>query len=610
MHDHLLSAGSCVHDLVAARAAAHPHRVALVSARGELTYGELLARADRLAAHLVDLGVDLDVPVGVFLERSPAFVVTALAVLRAGGNYVPLDPNYPATRLELMLAATAAPVVVTTDALADRLPASAATVVRLDEQTDQPATATERTPAAVGLAAPTFPRVHPDNLAYTMFTSGSTGVPKGVVIRHSGIVRLADDPRYLRLDDTEVVLHLSSISFDAATFEIWGALVNGARLVVGPPGPASVLEIGQLLRTYGVTTAFLTTGLFHLMVDERLDDLGGLRQLVTGGDLLSPARAERVRSAFPECRLVNGYGPTEVTTFTTCYDVPAEPADSFGVPIGQVIAKTWVRLLDADLRPVPDGTPGHLYAGGEGLARGYLGDPALTALRFVPDPWMPGRRMYATGDLAKRRPDGSLEFVGRVDQQVKRRGFRVEPAEIEEALRRDAQLRDAAVVPEGDGADGRVLVAYLVPRAPGPERGGLVAAVRDRLRAQLPDYMLPDQWAVLESFPLNANGKVDRRALVGTATARIEAADDAQEHTSATSAPQGETEAALAAIWRELFELDRVGRHDDFFELGGHSLLASRMVARVRASLGVEVPLVDVFDNPTVAEVAALIESA
>ena len=382
MHDHRRDAGPCVQDLVAARAAAHPHRVALVSANEELSYRELLARADRLAAHLVERGVDLDVPVGVFLERSPAFVVTALGVLRAGGNYVPLDPNYPPARLELMLEMTAAPVVVTTGALADRLPFRAVTVVRLDELIDRPSPSNW-----------TAPRVHPDNLGYTMFTSGSTGVPKGVVVRHAGIVRIAQDPTYVRLDDTEVVLHLSSISFDAATLEIWGALVNGARLVVGPPGPVSVLEIGALLRAHSVTTAFLTTGLFHLIVDERLEDLAGLRQLVTGGDQLSPARAERVRAAFPACRLVNAYGPTEVTTFTTCYDVPIGQGDGVGVPIGRPIAKTWVRLLDVDLQPVPDGSVGQLYAGGEGLARGYLGDPARTALRFVPDPWMPGERL-------------------------------------------------------------------------------------------------------------------------------------------------------------------------------------------------------------------------
>lgn len=609
MHDIRPEAGPTVHDLVASRVAAHPDRVALVSANGELTYGELLDRADRLAAHLADLGVGLDVPVGVFLERSTTFVVTVLAVLRAGGNYVPLDPHYPATRLELMLRATAAPVVVTTVGLAERLPTGAATVVQLDERTDVPIIAAATGPGTSSPAGWSAPRVHPDNLAYTMFTSGSTGVPKGVEVCHAGIVRLVDNPEHVRLDHTEVVLHLSSVSFDAATFEIWGALVNGARLVVGPAGPVSVSEIGALLHTHRVTTAFLTTGLFHLVVDERLEDLSGLRQLVTGGDQLSSARAERVRAAFPGCRLVNAYGPTEVTSFTTCYDVPADVADGPGVPIGRAIAKTWVRLLDADLQPVPDGTAGHLYAGGEGLARGYLGDAALTARRFVPDPWLPGQRMYATGDLARMRADGTLEFLGRADQQVKRRGFRVELGEIEDALRRDADLRDAVVIPDGDSADNRVLIAYLLPRASEPVSDALVAVVRDRLRGQLPDYMVPDGWAVLDAFPLNANGKVDRQALVGTAALRLDAAQETSEP-SALAAPQGETESALAEIWRELFELDQVGRHDDFFDLGGHSLLASRMVARVRAALGVDVPLVDVFDNPTVAEVAALIESA
>jgi acyl-coenzyme A synthetase/AMP-(fatty) acid ligase len=302
---------------------------------------------------------------------------------------------------------------------------------------------------------------------------------------------------------------------------------------------------------------------------------------------------------------VNGYGPTEVTTFTTCHVVPPEQEAGFSVPIGRPIRKTWIRLLDDSLEPVPDGAPGHLYAGGGGLARGYLGDPALTAERFIPDPWSSGQRLYFTGDLARRRSDGAIEFLGRADQQIKKRGFRVEPAEIEEALRRDPHLRDAAVVPEGDTADERLLVAYVVPRTPAAARRELVPVTRSRLRGRLPKYLIPDQWVVLDAFPLTANGKVDRRALADVSAARVDTREAARDGLD----PQTEVERALAAIWRTIFQVDWVGRHDDFFELGGHSLLASRMISRARSTIGIEVPLTAVFDHPTVAQMAELIEN-
>ncbi len=590
-----MSDQTCIHDLVAAQASAHPERVALTSAGEQLTYGELDQRAERLADRLAGLGVGPDVPVGVFLERSTEFVATILAILKAGGNYVPLDPNYPRARLELMIERTAPLVIVTTAALAPRLPVSATGVLALEELTGEPDAADRRR----------RPRVHPDNLAYTMFTSGSTGVPKGVCVRHSGVVRLVRDPDYVRLDERESVLHLSSTSFDAATFEIWGALANGARLVIGPPGNASVLEIAALLREQRVTTAFFTTGLFHLLVDECLEDLSGLRQIVAGGDVMSPSRARRLMRVLPGCRLVNAYGPTEVTTFTTCHVVDAEHDDGYAVPIGRPIDDTWVRVLDENLEPVAAGVPGYLYAGGGGVARGYLGDPALTAERFVPDPWSTGQRLYFTGDLARSLPDGSIEFLGRGDQQVKKRGFRVEPAEIEEALRLDPLLRDAAVVAEGDSAEDRMLVAYVVAASAGIDAGQLLAAVRTHLRDRLPDYLIPDRWAVVDGLELDANGKVDRRALAAAATAR-----EPLDADSAAGELRGAAEIELAAIWRELFKLPAVGRHDDFFELGGHSLLASRMVSRMRSTMGIEVPLTVIFDYPTVAQVAELIERA
>jgi len=560
-----------VHHLVAARTRAHPDRVAVVAGTTTLTYGGLDDTAARLAGRLVDLGVTPGDAVGVFLPRSADFVVAVLAVLKAGGHYVPLDPDYPAARLALMLDAVRAPVVITGAGLTP--PAHAGAVLRVDD-----------------LGDPLPPRTaHPDDLAYTMFTSGSTGVPKGVAVRHRGVVRLVRDPGCVSLDETDTVLHLSSPSFDAATFDIWGALANGAKLVVAPAGRPSVVEIGALLRRHAVTTVFFPTGLFHLMVDERLADLAHVRQVVVGGDVLSAAHSRTLVRALPSCRLVNGYGPTEVTTFTTFHEVRPDQSGTTPVPIGRPLARTRVLVLDHDLAPVPAGATGQLFAGGDGLARGYL-DPALTAERFVPDPWLPGQRLYATGDLARRTADGDFEYLGRVDRQVKKRGYRVEPGEVEVVLRADEGVRDAAVTIDGDTADTRRLIAYVV--------GDDVAGVRDRVREVLPDHLVPDVWVALTSLPLNENGKVDRAALPAP---DLHGGDD--------DVLSGE-ESTIAGIWQDILELTRVGRHDDFFDLGGHSLLANRIVSRVRRSLGVDLPLSAVFDHPTVAGLAEVVRGS
>ncbi|MFI9815103.1 non-ribosomal peptide synthetase [Saccharothrix variisporea] len=556
-----------VHTLVAAAATAHPSRIAVVSSERSLTYGELDARANGLAARLVASGVRPGDPVGVFLHRSAEFVLAALAVLKAGGHYVPLDPEYPAARLEYMLGAVSSPVVVTVGSLAGRVPGP---VVLLDELPEP--------------ADPVDVAVHPDDLAYVMFTSGSTGKPKGVAVTHRGIVRLVREPGCVSLDG-ETMLHLSSPSFDAATFDIWGALANGGRLVVAPAGKASVAEIGEWVRSHGVTTAFFPTGLFHLVVDEGVAALEGLRQVVVGGDVLSAAHARRFLAAMPGCRLVNGYGPTEVTTFTTFHDV--RPVDG-PVPIGTPLNRTYVRVLDDDLQPAVEG---QLFAGGDGVARGYVGDPALTAQRFVPDPWVPGGRLYATGDLVRETPDG-LEFLGRIDGQVKKRGYRVEPGEVEAALRDDPAVRDAVVVATGDRADTRRLEAFLVLSGP-------LAEVRERMAEVLPEYLVPDVWVELPVLPLTPNGKVDRAALVSQPRG-----SSSVEPPSTEEPPLTETETVIAEIWREVLDVESVGRHDDFFALGGHSLIANRIVSRMRRTLGVDVRLVAVFDHPTVAGLA------
>ncbi|WP_328303154.1 non-ribosomal peptide synthetase [Streptomyces sp. NBC_00435] len=593
-----------VHELFTRHAFLTPDRVALTTPGGDLTYGALNARADRLADLLIAAGAGHNAAVGVLLERSAEFVIAVLAVLKAGCCYVPLDPEYPAARLSLMVEAAGVELLVSRGALPDRIPGCAAPVLDIDA-----ATAPD---GASGVMPGPVLRVHPDDLAYVMFTSGSTGTPKAVAIPHSGLVRLVDRPGYVDLDEDEVLAAVSSPSFDASTFEIWGALANGARLVVGPPGPLSASEVGALLREEGVTCAWLTAGLFNVMVDECLDDLAGLRQLLSGGDIMSPVQARRFLEAAPRCRLINGYGPTEATTFTTCHTVTLTDTRGPRIPVGKPIDGTWTVILDEDLEPVPAGTPGTLYAAGLGLARGYLGDPELTAQRFVPDPTGCGGRIYNTGDLALRRPDGTIEFLGRADQQIKKRGFRVEPLEIEEALREDPLLRDAAVVLEGARSDDSALVAHLVldsgAGAPAAEVREVINAVRARLRERLPAYMVPDRFAVTDALPLNPNGKVDRRALSAAASAAPGAADvvDAADAADALTG----TESALIAIWTEILEAHGIGRDSDFFELGGQSFQASRMTARMRTRLGVDVPLAAVFEYPTPALLAEVIDRA
>ncbi|GIF39314.1 non-ribosomal peptide synthetase [Actinoplanes xinjiangensis] len=571
----------CVHELFAGHALATPDRVAVTCDGTDVTYGELDARAGRLAGRLHATGVRRDEAVGVLLERSVDFVVAVLGILKAGGCYVPLDPGYPAARLTAMIEVAGARTLLAHGPL----DGYDGTVLDVE---DRP-----------GPAAPAA-HVHPDDVAYLMFTSGSTGVPKGVAVRHAGIVRLVDDPDYVHLGPDEVIAQLSTVSFDASTFEMWGALANGGRLVIAPPGALSPAELAGLLHRERVTTAWLTAGLFNVMVDECLNGLLGLRQLLTGGDVMSPQRARRFLQQAPDCRLINGYGPTEVTTFTTCHTVTLADTTRPRIPIGRPISGTRVEILDDRYRPVPVGVPGFLYAGGPGVSRGYLGDPALTAERFIPDPWAYGQRLYATGDLATYRPDGAIEFLGRADHQFKKRGFRVEPAEIEDVLRRDPLVKDAAVTLAGSGTDDATLIACVVPAGTDAD---LVTGLRLRLREHLPEHLMPDRFVTVGALPLTPNGKVDRTALTALATGTT-------TPSGTPTGPHTGTEAALAEIWSELLTQAGVTRDDDFFDLGGQSLQAARMVSRIRTRFGVALTVRTVFDNPTVAELAHRIDHA
>ncbi|NNJ08436.1 amino acid adenylation domain-containing protein, partial [Streptomyces sp. PKU-MA01144] len=577
-------------ELFAARAAAHPDAVAVAYGDGEVTYRELDERANRLAHHLVSLGAGPGASVGLFLERGAHAVTALLATLKAGAAYVPLDPGYPADRLAYMIEDASVGLLVTEEGTRDRLPESAARTVDLDRD----ASAVAARPATAPAPGP-----GPEHVAYVMYTSGSTGTPKGVLVPHRAVVRLVHEATYTDVGPGDTVAQFASLSFDASTFEVWAALLRGARLAVHPQGLPSTAELGRFLKKGGVTHLWLTAGLFHQVADDDPGTFSGLRQLVAGGDRLSPEHCARVLDAHPALRLTNGYGPTEATTFTTTHDVRGSLGGG-SVPLGSPLPNTRVYVLTGALTPAPVGVPGELYIAGDGLAHGYLGRAGLTAERFVADPFgAPGGRMYRSGDLVAWRADGTLEFLGRTDGQVKIRGFRVETGEVEAALVTHPAVGGAAVVPHTDPASGRtVLVGHVVPAGGAPVPGA--AELRAHLAASLPEHMLPAVFGTLEALPLTANGKVDRAALP---------APEARVATGTPyEAPATPTEELVAEVWQELLGAERVGVHDDFFALGGDSLLALRTVSRINGLFGTALSPRALFDRPTVAETAAGVE--
>ena len=585
-----------IHELFEEQAARRPGAFALEQGGERLTYGEINARANRLAHRLRRLGVGPEVKAGLLLERSLDLVVSMLAVLKAGGAYVPLDPSYPAERLALLIADAAAAAVVTLRGLRAVVPAATPAVLLDGEEGLERESADN--PGRLATA---------DNLAYVLYTSGSTGLPKGVEVGHRAVVRLVRPGResgHARCAPDEVFLHMAPPSFDAATLEVWGPLLSGGRLAVMPGRVPALSEVGQAIARHRVTTLWLTAGLFHLMVEERLDDLRPLRRLLAGGDVLQAAHVRRALAALPGCELINGYGPTENTTFTCCHVLRAGQDPGETVPIGRPIAGTRVYLLDRWMQPVPAGVPGELWAGGDGLARGYLNRPGLTAERFVPDPFASsghGGRLYRTGDLARWRSDGAIEFLGRLDRQVKIRGFRIEPAEVEAEMAGHAEVAASAVVAREDLPGGKGLVAFVVRRRlDGGGARDLAAALRAHLRERLPEPMLPALFVELPELPLSASGKIDRRRL---------AQMDLGREGGGRLAPPTPMEKALLALWAEVLERDGVKVEDDFFSLGGHSLLAARLAWRVRETFGVDLPLARLLEVSTVEAMARAIEA-
>ncbi len=575
-----------VHELFAAQVRRAPAAVAVVCDDGQLTYAELDERANRLAHHLVERGVAPGERVAVLVPRSLELVVAELAVLKAGAAYVPVDPTFPADRVAFMVADSGARIVL--GRAGEALPELAGTA-RVDVDA-LPEGHAEDPRVAVGSEA----------AAYVMYTSGSTGAPKGVVVPHRAIARLVINSGFADFDADDRVAFSSNPAFDATTMEVWAPLLNGGRIVViAQDTLLDPRRFGDALTRHGVNVLWMTVGLFNQYADELRNEIPRLRYLIVGGDALDPRIIARVLREHAPRHLLNGYGPTETTTFAITHAITDVADGARGIPLGRPISNTRIYILDAQGEPVPAGVAGEMYIAGAGVALGYLNRPELTEERFVADRFSgePGARMYRTGDLGRWLPDGTIEFLGRNDFQVKIRGFRIELGEIEARLAEHARIGEAVVLARQDAPGDKRLVAYYVaPEAVDAE------TLRAHLRENLPEYMVPAAYVWMERLPLTSNGKLDRRALP--------APDGDAFATGGYEAPAGEMEETLAGIWAGVLRVERVGRNDHFFELGGHSLLAVQAISRVRQVLGIEVALGDLFARPVLADFARGLNTA
>jgi amino acid adenylation domain-containing protein len=585
----------CVHEFFEQQAQRTPDAVALIFEDQQLTYGELNARANRLARYLRSKGVGIETPVGMCLDRSLELVVSILGILKAGGTYVPLDAEYPMKRLEYMLSDSGIKHLVTQSEFLDKLPKTDRLDICIDTDADRIA---NEDPSDLGI------EFDSNRLAYIIFTSGSTGQPKGVMIEHRSIVRLVFQDCYASFGSDRVFMQLAPISFDASTFEVWGALLHGARLVIPNPGLHDGTMLQDLICRHGVTTMWLTSSLFNQIVQQDPLNLAGLDELLIGGESLSPTHVKSAMDSIAgELIFVNGYGPTECTTFACCFKIPSDLLLSrSSIPIGRPIANTQAYLLDAHQALVPIGVAGELYIGGDGLARGYLNRPELTAERFIQNPFSQdsNSRLYRTGDLCRWRSDGNLEYLGRIDHQVKLRGFRIELGEIEASLSQHPMVAQCVVILREDRPGDKRLVAYYTAAG---ELLPSVAQLREHLGTSLPEYMIPSACVLLDALPLTPSGKIDRRALPAVELKDIGTED---QYTPARNG----IEEQLVQIWQEILGIERIGIQDNFFALGGHSLLAVQLFHAINQRFQKSLPIALVFQRGSIAQIASCIEQA
>jgi amino acid adenylation domain-containing protein len=583
----------CIHELFEVQAERTPDTEAVIFGEQRLTYGELNKRANQLAHYLIKQGIGAEVFVGICVEQSFEMIMGILAILKAGGAYVPLDPEYPKERLTFMLEDTGIQVILTQQSMRDVLPEYSGMIMCLDSDLRVLEVESKENPISGATS---------NDLAYVMYTSGSTGRPKGVSVSHQAVSRLIVNTNYIKLERSDIVAQASTFSFDASTFEIWGALLNGARLALVPKDVIlSPEDFASEISERKISVLFLTTAMFNQIAREVPDAFSLLRYLLFGGEVVDTTSVRTVVEAGPPQNLLHVYGPTESTTFTSWYQVENIPENAVTIPIGKPVSNTAIYILDSRLQPVPVGIVGELYIGGDGLAREYLNRPELTAEKFVIDPFSekPGSCLYRTGDLARYLPDGNIEFKGRIDHQVKIRGYRIEPGEIEAVLGQHPDVRETIVITGASHIGDKRLAAYVVPN----EMSGLTTKLlRSYLKEKLPDYMVPSFFTLLDSLPMTPNGKVDRDALP-----KPEQSISPKEETFV--APRSPLEFQLAKIWGKVLGIQSVGIRDNFFDLGGHSLLAVRLIAEIKKETGINLTLMAFILAPTIEQLARTIVS-
>ena len=598
-----------------------PEALAVEWEKERITYRELNQQANRLAHYLHKKGVYSGRLVGIYLERSLEMLVALLGVLKAGGAYLPLEPACPRERISFILNDAQVPLLLTKNSLLAELPQTEINIICLDSQRE-----------TIDLESQTSPKVESraSGLAYVIYTSGSTGHPKGVAVPHRAVNRLVCQTNYVQIQSNDRIAQASNIAFDAATFEIWGAWLNGATLIgISKERLLSPADFASQLKDKSITTLFLTTALFNQLASTVPQAFRNLKYLLFGGEVVDSKWVKAILQWGAPQNLLQVYGPTEGTTFSTWYQIKEVSRDTRAIPIGRPISNTQVYLLNSALEPVPIGMTGELYIGGEGLALGYFNRPELTQQKFITNPFewqkdndafpvLPGdstqkktrnfrdTKLYKTGDLARYLPDGNIEFVGRVDHQVKIRGYRVELEEVELALNQHPLLRATAVIAREDISDNKRLVAYIVLNdcdRRQPLSSTIPQILRTFLKEKLPEYYIPSAFVILERLPLTLNGKIDREALPAP---DISAYHRAADHIPASTI----IEETLVNIWTEVLKIEPIGIQDNFFHLGGHSLLATQVLSRIRETFSCELTLKQLFEYPTIAQLSLQIVAA
>ena len=574
-------------DIFSVQVNERPQNIALTFSHTQMTYEELDKSSNQLANYLLEHGVKKGELIGLSLERSPQLIVAMLATVKIGCTYVPIDSNYPQERIEYMCHDSCITTLITTSSSLAKIPYLQLTTIILDREEGQ-----------INLTKATPPNINIDplDLAYIMYTSGSTGTPKGVAIPHQAIIRLVKETNYFQIDHNQTVGHFAATSFDASTFEIWGSLLNGAKLAISNPGPITPESVAEIVRNDNVSIMFLTTGLFNLMIDEKIDELTDVKYLISGGEVMSPHIAKKAVGILQNTQVFNVYGPTENCVFSTAFEVTDSTNFINSVPIGKVINGTSMIIVNEQLNLVEEGQSGELLLGGKGLANGYWNREHLTKEKFV---LLNGERFYRTGDLVRKLSDGNIEYLGRMDQQVKIRGFRIELDEIENHILQNSKVKRCSVnVQESTPGDKR-LVASLVPL---DQKNFNLKNFKFYLKQKMPEYMIPSNYVILDSLPLTNNGKVDRKALSSIAFNR-------PNFGVPYKAPHTEMEQNLVQIWQDILQVDTVGVHDDFFELGGNSLLSARATISMNEVLHTTLPTSLLYKHTTIDKISNFINN-